>query len=323
MQQRHRFHVARTPLLLALALAGGLAACDPGKDDGSTVDAALGKRHKKAAARAAVVNANGGGGGGASSGDLAIADLHAVPKADWTPTFGTGLCTQRPYDLTDADLDAMAGYGFGCNRYVIDPTDPSVDNRNIEIAQKMGAHGQTAFFILMSDVNHPPSDDAGRQAFAQGAARAVSAVHHGAPGVPVVWEIWNEPNGQNFWRTGPNAEAYAAMAQVAAPQIHSAISAAGGRGMVIGPAIGDVYPGVDDGFFRAIFHAQPSLVDEFDAISVHGYHQQEGPEAMLSSFSKAMASLPKAKPWSSPNGDGVSTAPSRPRARPTSANASA
>ncbi|MFJ8634583.1 cellulase family glycosylhydrolase [Streptomyces sp. NPDC093568] len=62
----------------------------------------------------------------------------------------------------------------------------------------------------------PPADNARFAEFARQAAEryAPKGVHS--------WEIWNEPNILPFWKTGPDAERYAAMLAATAPAMRSA-----------------------------------------------------------------------------------------------------
>jgi hypothetical protein len=204
-------------------------------------------------------------------------------------------CTQFPYEITDGDIGQIADFGLGCNRIVVDPRDGNYDARAAEIAREMGTRGQVPIFILMADVTNPPRDDAARAQFAQQCARVVGAVHRAAPGVMVVWELWNEPDGDHFWQTGPNALEYGLMAAVAAPAIRGAAASAGGNFWLVGPAVASVAPGHDH-YIHHLFRKHPELLDEFDAISFHGYHENENPEAMMPAFEQLMQTLGRQKP---------------------------
>jgi polysaccharide biosynthesis protein PslG len=63
------------------------------------------------------------------------------------------------------------------------------------------------------DPAHPPARPADYAAFAAQAVRryAPMGVRH--------WEIWNEPNIPEFWKTGPNAAAYTELLRAAYPAI--------------------------------------------------------------------------------------------------------
>ncbi len=74
------------------------------------------------------------------------------------PRAPNGFCTQFPYNIGDGDIGAIANYGFGCNRIVVNPDDVNYDARATQIAQQMGARGQVPFFILMNNPASPPRD---------------------------------------------------------------------------------------------------------------------------------------------------------------------
>jgi polysaccharide biosynthesis protein PslG len=67
-----------------------------------------------------------------------------------------------------------------------------------------------------ADDHHPPSNPSDFANFARAAARryAPRGVHH--------WEIWNEPNVEDFWRPRPDPSGYAALLAAAYPAIKSA-----------------------------------------------------------------------------------------------------
>jgi hypothetical protein len=93
---------------------------------------------------------------------------------------------------------------------------------------------------------------------------AASAEHF--RGRRVLWELWNEPNG-NFWAPKPNAQQYTAMAVEAAKAIHQAEPQA----TIIGPA--------SSGFpweFLETF-LKSGVLENLDAVSVHPYRNPKRP----------------------------------------------
>jgi hypothetical protein len=75
----------------------------------------------------------------------------------------------------------------------------------------------------------PPADNADFAAFAGAAVRRYGAggsfwrTHTDVPDLPIhSWQVWNEPNIPNFWRSGPNAKRYVALLEAGAAAIHAA-----------------------------------------------------------------------------------------------------
>jgi hypothetical protein len=75
----------------------------------------------------------------------------------------------------------------------------------------------------------PPQDNADFAAFAGAAVRRYGAsgsfwrTHTDVPYLPIhSWQVWNEPNIPNFWRSGPDAKRYVALLEAGAAAIHAA-----------------------------------------------------------------------------------------------------
>jgi hypothetical protein len=75
----------------------------------------------------------------------------------------------------------------------------------------------------------PPKDNADFAAFAGAAVRRYGATgsfwrtHDDVPYLPIhSWQVWNEPNIPNFWRSGPDAQRYVALLRAGARAIHAA-----------------------------------------------------------------------------------------------------
>lgn len=106
------------------------------------------------------------------------------------------------------------------------------------------------------------------KAFARFAGRAARRY---APMVEA-WEIWNEPNLERFWSSGPDATAYAALVDAVAPVLQR-------RDPSATVLAGALSPGTDaaDGSqvspvtFLARFYAASKRPGAVDAISVHPY----------------------------------------------------
>ncbi len=98
--------------------------------------------------------------------------------------------------------------------------------------------------------------EAGRKAFASFASAAVAHYR----GKPILWELWNEPNG-GFWQPAPNPDEYMRLAKVVFPAIRKADPSA----ICVAPALA----AIDLGFLEACF--KRGLLPLVDAITVHPY----------------------------------------------------
>jgi hypothetical protein len=116
----------------------------------------------------------------------------------------------------------------------------------------------------------PPYDDDGRAAFARWAVAAVD--HFKRRGV--LWELWNEPNGDWFWPRH-NADDYAKLALV----VDGAIRGRFPHEMLIGPATSII----DLPFLTECF--KQGCLTCWDAVSVHPYRQGD-PETVAAEYAK-------------------------------------
>jgi hypothetical protein len=188
----------------------------------------------------------------------------------------------------EQDLDKIAGAGFKFVRMdfhwgAVEPRKGEYDWSGYEeLLTNLEKRGLRAIFIL--DYSHPlyeesvtsphpitgqshkttasPQHPDSIAAFARWAA--ASAKHF--QGRHVLWEIWNEPNG-NFWSPKPDAQQYAALALATC----KAIREADPRATIIGPA--------SSGFpweFLETFLKSGAL-EYLDAMSVHPYRDAHKP----------------------------------------------
>jgi len=98
-------------------------------------------------------------------------------------------------------------------------------------------------------------------------AAALSMVAARYKGKVTAWEIWNEPNHQDFWKAPDQAAAYAALVKAAYPAVKAADPAA----MVIAGALSE-----SDHAFAARLY-QLGIKGYFDAFSVHPYSADYSP----------------------------------------------
>jgi hypothetical protein len=128
------------------------------------------------------------------------------------------------------------------------------------------------------DGGKPTCSEAGRQAFANW---AVAAVTH-FQGRGIIWEIWNEPDGEWFWKPKPNAEDYAKLAVTVSKAIHEAAP----DEFVVGPAfsVGLPWPWPPRLNFLDVV-AGSGVLNYWPAITIHPY-LQTGPETYGSVYAK-------------------------------------
>jgi hypothetical protein len=121
----------------------------------------------------------------------------------------------------------------------------------------------------------------GRKGYAHWAATA--ADHFKGRGI--IWEIYNEPNGDNFWYNHHDVQQYIAMALEAV----KAIRAKTPDEIIIGPALTSVELAFLDECFKA------GLLNYWDAVSVHPY-RQTGPETVISDYNEVKKLIAKYAP---------------------------
>jgi polysaccharide biosynthesis protein PslG len=114
---------------------------------------------------------------------------------------------------------------------------------------------------------------------------AAAAAKHFA-GRHVLWEIWNEPNG-NFWSPKPNAEQYTALALATAKAMREAEPHAA----IIGPA--------SSGFPWAFLETflKSGMLEYLDGVSVHPYRNpNKPPETAASDYQRLRALIDRYVP---------------------------
>jgi hypothetical protein len=134
--------------------------------------------------------------------------------------------------------------------------------------------GLRALLILdytnpLYDNGSPPRTEETRQAFARWAVAA--AKHFG--GRDIIWETWNEPNHQAFWRPRPNVNEYAALALAVGRAFRTDVPEA----KLIGPAVSEM----DFAFLEACLKA--GLLEYWSAVSVHPYLRSD-PETVSTEY---------------------------------------
>ena len=113
-----------------------------------------------------------------------------------------------------------------------------------------------------------PSSPEARAAFARFAAASVRHYR----GKPILWEIWNEPNG-GFWKPQANAGEYGRLAFETA----KAIKQADPKATVLAPGTS----GIPLDFLESVFRT--GILRYLDAVSLHPY-RGDGPEAAAQDY---------------------------------------
>jgi len=144
------------------------------------------------------------------------------------------------------------------------------------LTDTLTAHGVRPLYVLdyanpLYDDGLSPHTDEARTAFANFAA--ASAAHFRQRGI--IWEIWNEPNINIFWKPVPNADDYALMAIQTAHAMHAADPGA----TVIAPG-SSTFPWP---YLETLF--RHGLLREIDGVSVHPY-RSGGPESAAADIAR-------------------------------------
>lgn len=119
-----------------------------------------------------------------------------------------------------------------------------------------------------------PSNDKSQDAYARWAAAVLTHFK----GEEIVWEIWNEPNLDQFWKPRANPLIYSKLALKAA----KAMRAADPEARIVAPGVATV----DTEFLRKALN--PELLGLIDGVSMHPY-RQSGPETVVKDFEKVQA----------------------------------
>ncbi len=157
------------------------------------------------------------------------------------------------------------------------------------LIRTMHKRGIQIMFILdygntLYDEGLAPYTDDGRAAFAQFAAAAAKRY----TGKGILWEIWNEPNLDRFWKPQSNARDYSLLVE----QTIKAIRQADPSALVIGPAV--CCFGEDSWHFIEEL-GKSGILSQFDAITVHPY-RLESPESAEADYVHLRQLLDKYSP---------------------------
>jgi hypothetical protein len=114
-----------------------------------------------------------------------------------------------------------------------------------------------------------------RQGFANFAAAAVARYNNRIPGI--IWEVWNEPNSNNFWGPKRNADEFVALIKAAVPAMRKADPTA----TIVSGGILELFWSVTQAYLERCFEL--GLLKEVDGLGVHLYGggRNQFPERIL------------------------------------------
>jgi len=150
------------------------------------------------------------------------------------------------------------------------------------------AHHLRLLFILcynnpLYDDGLSPHSDECRAAYARFCEAAAS--HFADKGI--IWELWNEPNSDNFWKPTVNVSDYLAWCKAVVPVIRKADPGA----CIVGPATSNM----DIPFLEAAF--EKGLLELVDGVSVHPYRNPgRGPETTYEEYENIKVLIDLYKP---------------------------
>ena len=173
---------------------------------------------------------------------------------------------------TQQVYDALADTGFGFVRMDLAWSAVELSQGNYDfskydtlVASMLQRHVRLILILdygnRLYDDGQAPFTDAGRMAFARFAAAAASRY----AGKGILWEIWNEPNLDKFWKPKSNLQDYASLAFTTA----AAVRQADPSGLIIGPAVCCFGDQSTWSFMDML--GKVGVLGQFDAVSVHPY----------------------------------------------------
>lgn len=249
--------------------------------------------------------------------DIASPMLPPVQPNSFGMSMGDVLRTLKPEELS-AQLKDIKSLGFQWIRTDIDWSvvqrqsvnnyDWSMYDRVIDTAHAngLGVLGVIAYAPAWARLPECINSDKCRPASSAAYANFAKAVaqRYGPKGVKT-WEIWNEPNIQNFWRPAPNPQVYTAMLKAAYTSIKSvdpsAVVLSGGLSPAEDQPPGHITP---RDFLKTMYAngAQGS----FDALAHHPYSYPAPPGVAYpwSAWTQMAGLNPSLRSIMQANGDG-------------------
>ena len=197
------------------------------------------------------------------------------------------------FDPSDASLQAVQAYSASFIR---------VDLKWANVETVAGTYDFTYYDTLMaSALNHglrpilildygnplydsanAPADDPTRAAFVNFTTAAVTRYK----GIGAIWEIWNEPNEDKFWKPAASVNDYVTLSNLVCQDIRSIAP----DEWIMGPGLS----GIDLPFLESCF--QQGVLQYWDAVSIHPYRSLQIPETALPDYDLVKALIEKYRP---------------------------
>jgi len=198
------------------------------------------------------------------------------------------------YEGNEKDLSMLKDAGVGIIRMDvswvgIEKSKGEYDfSRHDKLIEDMNKLGIRILFII--DYGNPLYDDGmapyteeGRKAYAE----FCSALAERYAGKNIIWELWNEPNIDGFWKPKVDVDNYMAFCKTVVPVIRSKDKDA----CIIAPATS----AFDMKFMESCF--EQGLLDLVDGVSVHPYRNSElSPETTLDEYKLLSLLIEQHKP---------------------------
>lgn len=195
-------------------------------------------------------------------------------------------------DPQPGEMDLLAAGGFKWVR--MDITWNKVEtqagrydfNAYDRLMAQLRSHGIRPMFILC--FGNPiygsgsPHTHEQRDAFVRYAMAAISRYRRQG----AIWELWNEPNSEQFWKPAASVDDYILLAR----DLGQAIRRQEPDEWYVGPATS----GIDYGYVQRCLDA--GLLDYWDGITVHPYQQSGPPEGVAGQWAPLSQMVDRAKP---------------------------
>ena len=221
-----------------------------------------------------------------------LARVHPALESTTVPT-GLGVNIHF-YQGNDKDLSMLAESGVGIVRMDVSwggaeksPGKYDFSRYDQLISDLEKRHIRLLFIIdygnPLYDGGDAPHSEEGRKAY----ARFCAALAKRYAGKDIIWELWNEPNIDKFWRPESNVDDYMAWCKTVVP----AIRRADPQACIVAPAVSKI----DFSFLAACF--KQGLLDLVDGVTVHPYRSPDRyPETALDEYSLLKALIKQNQP---------------------------
>lgn len=166
---------------------------------------------------------------------FALAIHAAAPAATADDLLGLQIVGNIPFDSQLKAITAVGmrrarlGVRWGETEVARGRYDWTLADRKVGDLQRAGITpiitlfgGNKAYRTNAADGAGPPADGEALAGFARFAAAVAARYRSTRPDMPILFEIWNEPNTKTFWGRPPEPEAYARMAGAACAAIKAA-----------------------------------------------------------------------------------------------------